>query len=428
VAGGNDAYNRQFWQQRSTANVAADVVRNGIPALLWSGWEAQDLTASLHEYTIFQNAYGHQPVFGPMDTSRPASGRYQMIIGPWVHRQGLDKGIELEWYDTWLKSEQTGIKDTATPLHLFEEGSNRWINASSVPMVARYTPYYLNGGGALTTARPTSNAGSDAITWAQPTTAGSTLSYTTGPMPRGATLAGPIAASIYASSSNSNLELIADLYDVAPNGTSTRLSTGAILGSLNRLDQDRSWYDTTGLLVHPDHPFVADQPVPPGRVQRYELWLYPRLFALAPGHALRLTLSTQEPTTNCNGSPEPLSTLPQPCLLTAPQVRSLPGRDLPDRSQPPPGVVGEPSAPALPGVPYGVERDHPDQCRPGRAALLGPAGTPALTGVVRPRDGGASACPACTRLSPSPPAPSPCCAETPDAQASLHRGAATAQP
>jgi uncharacterized protein len=347
--GGDDAYNRQFWQQRTSSNAAAGVVRNGIPALLWSGWQAEDLIGGLETYTMFQNAFDHRPLSGPMDVRQPASGRYQMIVGNGSHGQGLDEGIELEWYDTWLKGQRTNIKDTATPLHLFEQGSNRWVNAATLPMDARYSPYYLNDGGAMTSTPSKARGGSDPIVWAPPTTAGATLTYTTKPLAKGATLAGPIDASVYASSSNANLELIADLYDVAPDGTSTRVTTGDILGSLSSLDKVSSWYDDNNVLIFPAHPYLADHYVPAGQVRRYDMWLYPRLYSLAPGHALRLVLSTQAAADSCNGSGVPLSTLPQPCFLTAPQKQTLPGGAYQiDHSR------LQPSSINLPLLPYGV--------------------------------------------------------------------------
>jgi uncharacterized protein len=374
--GGDDAYNRQFWQQRTSANAAAGVVRNGIPALLWSGWQAEDLIGGLQTYTMFQNAYDHRPLSGPMDVRQPATGRYQMVVGNGSHGQGLDEAIELEWYDTWLKGEHTNIKNTATPLHLYEQGSNRWVNASTLPMDAKYTPYYLNAGGELTTSPSKAHGGSDSIIWAPPTTAGATLTYTTKPLPKGATLAGPIDASVYATSSNANLELIADLFDVAPDGTATRVTTGDILGSLSTLDRSTSWFDDNHLLTFPSHPYVADHYVPAGQVQRYDMWLYPRLYALAPGHSLRLVVSTQAATTSCNGSGAPLSTLPQPCFLTAPQKQTLPGGAY---------QVGhsrlQPSSINLPLLPYEVFRTAVSAVTPTSAGVVesldwGPAAHP----------------------------------------------------
>src|SRR6202042_3024420 len=58
LAGGPLAYDNLNWQQRTTTPaLAAQVVRNGIPALLWSGWDAPDYIGSLAMYAAFQNAW-----------------------------------------------------------------------------------------------------------------------------------------------------------------------------------------------------------------------------------------------------------------------------------------------------------------------------------------------------------------------------------
>ena len=66
LAGGPKAYDRAYWQARSTARVMPKVVENKIPALLWSGWQPTDGPGSLYEYAILQNAWARRPPFGAM--------------------------------------------------------------------------------------------------------------------------------------------------------------------------------------------------------------------------------------------------------------------------------------------------------------------------------------------------------------------------
>jgi predicted acyl esterase len=345
AAGEDEAYYRSFWRERSVLErgVAERVVRNNIPALMWSGWLEQS-TVPFELYAQFQNAYLRRPVLGPMDSRQAATGRYQIIVGPWRHGQGLDRGIQLAWFDTWLKGEKTGIGETSTPMHLYEMGSERWINVSSYPMVSTYSSYYFGADGALTaggsltlsaaagalgrfglspggasSVEGSPTDGSDALVWAAPSAPGSTLSYTTRPLAGGATLAGPVVASVYASSNNSNVQLIAELFDVAPDGTATRITTGALLGSLRALDEIRTWRDDAGVLSRAYHPFDADDFVPAGQVARYDVALLPRMWSVAPGHSVRLTLSTQAAAGDC------ASGVPYPCALNGPQQRTVPG-------------------------------------------------------------------------------------------------------
>jgi predicted acyl esterase len=320
LSGGDAAYHRKYWQDRLlTDDSAARVVANDIPVLLWAGWGDVVEKAELEMYANFQNAYAHRPVRGPMIAGQPATGRYQIILGEWGHGEGLDNGIVQQWFDTWLKGEDTGIQNTTTPMHLYELGSNRWINTARYPMVANYTTYHLNSTGKLTAARPTIPV-NDSIEWSQPS-AESTLSYATEPLLNGATLAGPISVSVKASSSNTNLELLAFLYDVAPDGSATEVTNGVVLGSQRALDEDKTWHDATGKLTYPYTLQARDDYLTPGVVYQFDIGLFPRLWSIAPGHAVQLKLMTQRPQAFCDaayfGS--------EPCLLTEPQTRTLPG-------------------------------------------------------------------------------------------------------
>ncbi|MCK9898237.1 CocE/NonD family hydrolase [Frankia sp. AgB32] len=320
-ASGPRAYHSSFWQERTTdASMAASIVKNGIPALLWSGWQATENPGALHFYAALQNAANGRPAAAPLPPGQSTTGRYQLVLGNWGHGSGLDKSIELEWYDTWLKHRNTGIAATKTPLHLYEQGSNRWVKASGYPLVTNYIQYYLNANSALT-AGPPGASGTDQVTYAAPDQSGSTLTYTTSPFVVGQTLAGPIDASIYASSSNQNINLIATLQDVPPSGSPTTISSGSLIGTLSALDGSASWKDSAGRLILPVHPYTADKAVVPGAVNRYDIRINPTAWGLAPLHLLRLVISTQASKDDCSG----LLGMPQPCAYTAAQQASLAG-------------------------------------------------------------------------------------------------------
>jgi predicted acyl esterase len=343
VAGGPQAYDGTYWQERTTTpQMAAKIVNNGIPALLWSGWKALDVTGSLELFSAFQNAATGRPVNASMTPGQKTSGKYQIIVGRGIHGQGLDQSLMLEWYDTWLKHVKTGMADTKTPAHVYETGSDRWVNAPSYPMTAKYTPYYLHGRSTLSPQPPTAATGTNSITWAAPTEPNSTLTYSSAAFAQGASLDGPIAASIYASSSNKNLELIATLTDVAPDGSTVKLTNGTVLGSLSAIDKT-SWRDSAGMLTKPVHPYAADHYVPAGQLHRYDIKLTPVVHAVAPGHSLRLTLSTQSWLSDCLNPVGPT----QPCLLTAPQKATVPGGVYQiERGNADPSVINLPLLPA----------------------------------------------------------------------------------
>jgi hypothetical protein len=257
-----------------------------------------------------------------MTPGQTTTGRYQVVIGPWMHGQGLDDSIQLEWYDTWLKGEHTGVADTHTPMHLLVLQSDQWVNASTYPLTDDYTALHLASGATLSAGAPAS--GSATLKWAQPAASGAQLTFNSQSVTTQEVIGGPIAATVYARSNNRNMELIGTLYDVAPSGQSTEISTGTILGSLRAVDHARSWFDLNGLITLPYHPYTADHYAAVGSLQRYDITLTPILYAVAPGHHLQFVLTTQAPSDKCASLLSALTT-PLPCLLSAPQKKTVPG-------------------------------------------------------------------------------------------------------
>jgi len=317
-SGGTRAYAGQFWKDRTVGELAQNIVKAKVPVLLWSSNGDIYAQSSLELYAYLQNAHRNLPVFGPMRQDQKASGRYQVIMSQGGHCAGIDQRITLEWFDTWLKGVKTRMEDTNMPLHVHELGSNRWVNTSAYPVVPSYTPYYLTAGGGLAPTAPAA-VGHDDIAWAQPG-AGSTLQYDSPAFEDGATLAGPISASFYASSTTPNLQLIATVQLVGMDGTATELTSGTVLGSLGTNNPDRSWFDVNGVPTRPYGTYTADEYVAAGTIKKYDFAISPRFVAIPAGNKLRLVVTTQTPTSEC--SPV-LGT--DPCFPTAPQTASLSG-------------------------------------------------------------------------------------------------------
>jgi hypothetical protein len=350
-AGKDLAYDGAFWKERRREQYLPQIVKNNIPALLWSGYDDIFLGGALETYAYLQNAYFGRPLFAPMRPGRPVTGRYQVVIGPWEHGGGIDNNILLEWFDTWLKGVHTGMDRTNTPMHVFDRTAQQWVNLSSYPATDRYTPMYLGTDRTLSVG-PVSNDGSDTIDWGRPEN-GATLTYTSAPTGKGFVLAGPVAATLYARSPGSNLELIATLQDVDPAGTVTKLSDGYVIGSLRARDATRSWRDRNGRSVRPWCVCDADHWLTPGQVERLDVRLKPVVATIAPGHALRLVLTTQAAAIDCTITHHPVDrpagmvVSGDPCYPTAPQLQTLPGTYT---------IEHGPSAPAsisLPMLPYG---------------------------------------------------------------------------
>ena len=300
ATGGSDAYNNDYWQQLDVQKLMPTIVANGIPALTEAGWNDLFPGGNLGDYVAAQNAYYHRPLTAPITAGEPVTGRYQAIVGPWTHGENVNattlQNQRLEWYDTWLKGERTGMADTSTPLHLFENTANQWTDTAAWPPSGDARTYYL-GKGTLGRTRAAGGTG-DTLAWA-PASSSNSLTYTSSPLASAAVLDGPSDVTVYASSTASDTELSATLNVVAPDGTVTKQADGVLLGSQRALDPTTSWYGQGGTLLQPSHPFTqaSSQPVTPGRTTRYDISLLSNFTEIPAGYRIQLVLTSQTPST-----------------------------------------------------------------------------------------------------------------------------------
>jgi predicted acyl esterase len=132
-----------------------------------------------------------------------------------------------------------------------------------------------------------------------------------------------VEATVYASSSSTNLELVAQLEDVTPGGQVTDISDGALIGSMRQVDPTKSWVEPDGQTIKPYQPFTGDIPLTPGQVEPFDIKMSTVLYSVPAGDSLRLVVSTQEASGNCS-----LFTLlspAKPCNPTDPQKAALTG-------------------------------------------------------------------------------------------------------
>jgi putative CocE/NonD family hydrolase len=346
--GGADSYDSAFWKARRPADVLQNIVDSGIPAYLVGGEFDLFQRGEPLNFAGLQNAWAGRPVGAPMLPGQRTTGRYQLLDGPFTHLQGGGVGssfdaLMLEWFDTWLKDVPTGMGETPTPLHYYDLGTSQYTESATYPITgATPTTYYFGPGrtgsalsqndGSLSTARPRA-AGADAITWApfgsticsraqdqwimgaasllphqagltvpcidddRPTQLGPTsLTYTTTAMSSARTIAGPISATLFASANTTDTQWVVDVEDVSPDGTSKPLTQGALLGSFRAVDRAKSWAGPGGTYVMPYHDYTpaSVQPVVKGQVTRYDVEVFPTYATIAPGHRIRVTLSTTD--------------------------------------------------------------------------------------------------------------------------------------
>jgi predicted acyl esterase len=348
LSGGSLAYSGSYYNDREDDRPAR-IVDNGVAVLMTTNWEDVAPNAALWTYAQFQNEYAGRPVYGPMDPMQKSTSRYQIIMGPssWGHGVGLDKGIAMEWFDTWMNNVNTGLAQSKVGFHAYDDPAGQWINTSNVPFTSTATQMFLDQGGTLSANAPTTT-GTDTITWAQPGGAGTTLVYNSQPLADGATLAGPMAATLYASSSNTNLQFVLSLADVAPDSSSTDIFAyryANVLGSQRAIDPSLSWTDSNGLMVKPYYIGNQDNYLTPGTTYRFDVAMPVKLWSIQPGHSLRLTITTQVPSAVCTAKG---AIYAYACNYTTPQLATLPGGTytLTHSAQ-------SPSSVQLPLLPYG---------------------------------------------------------------------------
>jgi uncharacterized protein len=297
--GGPRSYDNGYWQSLDVQQLMRQIVANGIPALSEAGWNDLFPGGDLGDYVAAQNAYFRRPLTAPITSGEPVTGRYQAIVGPWTHGENVDgtvlENIRLEWFDTWLKGERTGMADTSTPLHIFENTASQWVDTAAWPPSPAAATYYLGASGTLGTSRPGS-AGSDPLSWA-PATAANSLTYTSAPLTGAVVLDGPSDLTVYASSTTTDTELTATLNVLSPAGAVVKQADGVLLGSQRQLDGASSWYGAGGVLLQPSHPFTqySQQAVVPGQVTRYDISLLANFTLIPAGDRIQVVLTSQPP-------------------------------------------------------------------------------------------------------------------------------------
>jgi putative CocE/NonD family hydrolase len=334
VTGSAQSYDGAYWQARQPGKVLQNIVASNIPAYLVGGEFDIFQRGEPLNFAGLQNAWAGRPTTAPMAPGQQVTGRYQLVDGPWEHINGSSVDVdqlELEWFDTWLKGENTGMASTKTPLHYFDLGTNKFAETSTYPFTAATPTRYYFGNKTLSTTKPAAGsntefwtgagnpcgrpvdqwimggisisskalglasapcADNDSTTGLSPTA----ITYTTSPFAAAKRVAGPLAATVFASATTKDTQFVAEVEDVAPDGTSRPLTEGALLGSFRAVNGGLSWKTADGNYVLPYHPYTqaSSTPVVPGKVTRYDIEIFPTFATIAKGHSLRVTLSTSD--------------------------------------------------------------------------------------------------------------------------------------
>jgi putative CocE/NonD family hydrolase len=345
---GDQRYDEAYWHVRNPRSILKKVVANGIPAFLVGGWYDLFQRGEPLNFSGLQNAWAKRPVSAPMRPKQKLTSRYQLLMGPWYHvtaGDGIDmERLHLQWFDQWLKGIDTGVTAVKSPLHLYQLGDGRYLEARRYPFPeATPTTYYLGAGNTLSTDKPKDAAGADPIAFTGATspcdrqsdqwgaggvalaTSGQNpcadddrtlqagpgaLTYTTKPFAADRVIAGPIDATLYATSTRPDTYLEATIEDIDPSGKSTSFTAGGLLGSFRALDARQTWRAGDGNPILPYHPYTRASvtPVAAGKVTRFDVEVFPTFAKVAKGHSVRVTLTTSD-TPHLGFTPDQLQNL-----------------------------------------------------------------------------------------------------------------------
>jgi putative CocE/NonD family hydrolase len=338
LLGGDTAFDGDYWRARSPGAALSKIVSNGVAAFLVGGSYDVFQTGEILNFVGLQNAAAGKPTTGPLQTSQALTSKYQLLVGPWYHQAHFDEfdlqQTELAWFDHWLKGIDTPLAHASQPLHVIEPGGRRYDTASLPLAGSHLTKLYLGQAGALAPTPPTKKRGADVLAFtgasvtcnraaeqwftglpnqllanlgtqdpcatkrpgaAQPDGPGQ-RSYTTAPVATDTQIAGPATLTVAAKSTARDTEFVATLQDVAPDGSVTDLTAGALLGSQRAVDPKLSWLGAGGDPLFTWHPLTRESKrlVVPGKLTRFDVPLRPVFATIPTGHRLRVVLATSE--------------------------------------------------------------------------------------------------------------------------------------
>src|SRR4051794_20467765 len=311
TTGGSIAYDGPFWKTRSPIEVL-DQIR--VPGFVVGGLPA-----------LFRR--GEPLVYERLKSRVPA----RLLMGPWTHVNGSQGAglpadgvpsltdLQLRWFDRYLKGIDTHI--AAIPkVTQYTYGDDRYETQPDWPD-PRLDPqrWYLRGGGRVAPEAPPA-AGEAPQTFVQQPLAGictmSTgqwtaglgeqlpcftddrpnalsggASYTSAPLTSDLRVSGPIGARLWVTTTASDAAVTVRVDDVAPDGTSTGMTTGWQTAAFRAVDAART-RTVRGHVLQPWHPFTQASvlPVTAGRPTALDVEIFPTNWVLKAGHQLKIVV------------------------------------------------------------------------------------------------------------------------------------------
>jgi predicted acyl esterase len=310
LTGGSVAYDGPFWKTRSPIEV---LDRIQVPTFVVGG---------LHD--IFQR--GEPLIYERLKSRVPA----RLLIGPWTHVGGSQgeglpadgvpslTDLQLRWFDHWLKGLDTQV-DAIPKVTQYTPGDERWETQADWPN-PKLDPqtWYLRGGQTLTREAPGTSEPAQSFVqqplsglctmstgqWTaglaealpcftddRPNTLAGGASYLTAPLSQDLKLSGPLAARLWVTTTANDAAVTVRVDDVAPDGTSTGMTTGWQTASFRAVDPKRT-RTVKGHVLQPWHPFTPASvlPVKRGEPTALDVEVFPTNWVLKAGHRLKVVV------------------------------------------------------------------------------------------------------------------------------------------
>jgi putative CocE/NonD family hydrolase len=321
-------YDGPVYQERS---VLAKMGRIRVPVYTWSGFHDMYSRGDLR----FIDGVASKDKLLVIDAStHHGTGQAGEVGAPYGDgsapgfSSAPPKGEDVAWLDRFLKGRRNGIENQPR-VRFLDLGDRTWHAAPSWDAVTNHlSSLYLSGqksgtaplspnDGTLASAVPTGRA-SYQDSYAYSPTAGASvpsgkegpdafapyvpldqsidqpqgLTFTTPPLGQALRLAGPSELRFWAVTEASDMAWVGRLIDVAPNGSQSIITQGWLRASFRHVDPARS---------RDGSPYLTDDrdtPVGIGEDTEYRMDVWDTAHTLAPGHRLRLWLSSSDSPTH----------------------------------------------------------------------------------------------------------------------------------
>jgi uncharacterized protein len=273
-----------------------------IPVLHLTGWWDACAPGEYHHF--------HQ-----MRKLSPAAGRQALVVGPWDHGGAVVTGLAVEgdlaisaqgtvdlrvvwerWFARWLKGDPADSQEAA--VRYYSLGANEWRESSSWPPAgSKDHVLYLHADGSASTehsateafreydydpARPVLSMlmphNRDRLEWApRPAVLidgrDDVLRYRTAPVESSLSIAGPLHAVLYASTTGTDTDFVVSLCYVRADGSATIVSDGIVRAAMRASVEDVSLLE-------------------PGKIYGLIVEVNDIAFELAAGEALEIAISS----------------------------------------------------------------------------------------------------------------------------------------